>query len=97
MANWIKNAIKSPGSLHRTLGVPQGTKIPAKKLNAAANSSNPLTRRRAILAKTLGKMHHGKGGSLNTAPIANTAGSGGKGGPMNKAPINRLGHGGPRY
>jgi hypothetical protein len=57
MSNWIKSAIKHPGALHRELGVPQGEKIPAKKLNAAAHSSNPTERRRANLAKTLKKMH----------------------------------------
>lgn len=56
MANWIKKAIKRPGQLHKDLGVPQGEKIPASKLQAALNSSNPKVRRRAILAKTLGKM-----------------------------------------
>jgi hypothetical protein len=61
MANWIKGAIKHPGALHKQLGVPQGQKIPASKLASAAKSSNPLLRKRAILAKTLKKMH-GKGG-----------------------------------
>jgi len=56
MANWIKKAIKHPGALHRTLGVPEGEKIPASKLAAAKNSSNPTTRRRANLATTLKKM-----------------------------------------
>ena len=50
---WIAGAIKHPGALHKTLGVPMGKKIPAKKLAAAAKSSNPTTRRRAALAKTL--------------------------------------------
>lgn len=59
--NWIAGAIGKPGSLHKMLGVAPGSKIPAKKLNAAANSSNPLERRRASLAKTLSKFH-GKGG-----------------------------------
>lgn len=54
--NWIKGAIKSPGALHKSLGVPAGQKIPAKKLSAAAKSSNPTTRKRANLAKTLGKL-----------------------------------------
>lgn len=57
MANWIKGAIKHPGALHRELGVPEGEKIPSKKLNAAAHSSNPTLRKRASLAKTLGRMH----------------------------------------
>jgi hypothetical protein len=56
--HWIKGAIKHPGALHRELGVPEGQKIPAKKLAKAAHSSNPTLRRRAALAKTLKKMHH---------------------------------------
>ncbi len=35
-SKWIQGAISSPGQLHRDLGVPQGEKIPAKKLAAAA-------------------------------------------------------------
>ena len=61
MTNWIKGAIKHPGALHKMLHVPQGEKIPASKLASAAHSSNKLLKRRAILAKTLGKMHHSKG------------------------------------
>ena len=34
---WIAGAIKKPGALHRELGVPQGQKIPAKKLAKAAS------------------------------------------------------------
>src|SRR5581483_7934045 len=34
--NWIQGAIKHPGALHSELGVPQGQKIPPKKLAAAA-------------------------------------------------------------
>lgn len=55
MANWIKNAIKNPGALHRSLGVPMGQKIPASKIDAARHSKNGLLKRRAILAATLGK------------------------------------------
>lgn len=50
---WISGAIKGPGALHRALGVPEGEKIPAKKLNRAAHSDNPRLRRQAALAKTL--------------------------------------------
>lgn len=50
---WIKGAIKHPGALHKDLGVPQGQKIPAKKLAKASHSENPTVRRRAALAKTL--------------------------------------------
>ena len=55
--NWIKSAIKHPGALHEQLHVPQGEKIPAKKLERASHSSNPTLRRRANLAKTLKGMH----------------------------------------
>lgn len=54
---WIQGAIKHPGALHKQLGVPQGEKIPAKKLAAASHSDNPTLRKRANLAKTLKKMH----------------------------------------
>jgi hypothetical protein len=54
---WISGAIKHPGALHRQLGVPQGEKIPAKKLTAATHSDNPTLRKRAALAKTLKGMH----------------------------------------
>ena len=58
MANWIKGAIKHPGALHSSLGVPQGQKIPASKITKATHSSNPTLRRRAVLAKTLKGFHH---------------------------------------
>jgi hypothetical protein len=51
--HWIKGAIKHPGKLHRELGVPQGEKIPAKKMAKAEHSKNPTIRREANLAKTL--------------------------------------------
>jgi len=50
---WISKAIKHPGALHKSLGVPEGEKIPAKKLKKAEHSKNPLTRKRANLAATL--------------------------------------------
>jgi len=52
---WIKKAIKHPGKLHRELGVPEGEKIPAKKLAKAAKSKNPTVRKEVALAKTLKK------------------------------------------
>ena len=57
-SHWISGAIKHPGALHRELGVPQGQKIPAKKIAAAEHSSNPKEAARARLAVTLKKMHH---------------------------------------
>lgn len=54
---WIQKAVsKHPGKLHRELGVPQGQKIPAKKLAKAAHSKNPTIRKEVALAKTLKKM-----------------------------------------
>ena len=49
---FIQKAIKHPGALHKELGVPQGEKIPAKKLNSAAKKSGTLGRR-ARFAKLL--------------------------------------------
>lgn len=54
--NFIKGAIKHPGSLHRALGVPQDQTIPQSKIAAAANSDNPDLRRKAQFARTLGKL-----------------------------------------
>lgn len=51
--NWIAGATKNKGALHRSLHVPEGEKIPAKKLEKAAHSDNPTLARRANLAKTL--------------------------------------------
>jgi hypothetical protein len=50
---WIQGAIKHPGALHKELGIPKGEKIPEKKLDKAAKSSNPTLAKRANLAKTL--------------------------------------------
>lgn len=58
MAKWIQDAIKHPGALHKELGVPEGKKIPAKKLEKAAGAGGKLGRR-ARLAETLEGMHHG--------------------------------------
>lgn len=55
---WIQKAIKHPGSLRKALKVPEGKKIPAKKLEKAAHSKNPTLRKKAVLAKTLKKLHN---------------------------------------
>lgn len=52
---WIQKAIKKPGALHKQMGVPEGKKIPAKKLAAAAKKPGKEGQR-ARLAQTLGKM-----------------------------------------
>jgi hypothetical protein len=49
---WIQSAIKHPGALHKELGVPEGKKIPAKKLAAAAKKPG-VEGKRARLAETL--------------------------------------------
>lgn len=54
---WIQGAIKKPGALRKTLGAKKGEKIPEKKLEKAEHSKNPKTKKRAVLAETLKKMH----------------------------------------
>lgn len=49
---WIQEAIKKPGALRQQLGVPEGKKIPSKKLNAAAKKKGKLGQR-ARMAQTL--------------------------------------------
>lgn len=46
------------GKLHRALGIPEGQKIPAKRLLAAMHSNKPGVRRMARSAKGLKAMHH---------------------------------------
>lgn len=58
---WIQGAIKHPGALHEQMGVPQGEKIPAGRLAAAAKKKGTLGRR-ARLAQTLKRMKS-RGGS----------------------------------
>jgi len=53
---WIQHAIKRAGALHKQLGVPEGEKIPAKKLAKAAKKPGKLGQR-ARLAETLRGMH----------------------------------------
>ena len=68
MANFIQGAIKHPGALHKQLGVPQGQKIPAGKLRAAASKGGKLGER-ARFAETL------KGISANHKSAAKRAAS----------------------
>lgn len=55
---FIQKAIKHPGALRKSLHVKKGEKIPESKLKKAEHSKNPTTRKRAVLAETLKKMHH---------------------------------------
>ena len=50
---FIQKAIKHPGRLHKVLHVPEGEKIPEKKMNKALHSKNLSLRRAANLAETL--------------------------------------------
>lgn len=62
MANWIAGAVKKPGALHAEMGIPQGKKIPAKRLAAAAKKPG-LLGKRARLAETFKTFRHtGRGG-----------------------------------
>jgi hypothetical protein len=56
MPNWIAGATKNKGGLHRALHIPEGEKIPAKKVAKAAHASGKLGKE-ARLAQTLGKLH----------------------------------------
>lgn len=46
------------GGLHRALHVPEGEKIPAKKLAAARNSKNEHIRKMAEFAHTMSTWKH---------------------------------------
>jgi len=56
--NWIKDAVKKPGQLHKDLGVPQGQKIPQSKIDSAAKQKGKVGQR-ARFAQTLKKMRRG--------------------------------------
>jgi len=49
---WIQKAIKKTGALRAALHVPEGKKIPAKKL-AVKEADSPTMKKRKTLAKTL--------------------------------------------
>jgi hypothetical protein len=44
------------GGLHRSLGVPEGEKIPPAKMEAASHSPSPKIRKQVALAHALRKM-----------------------------------------
>ena len=52
---WIQGMHMTKGALHKELGVPEGKKIPAKKLAKAAHAGGVLGKR-ARLAETFKKM-----------------------------------------
>lgn len=53
---FIQKMHMKKGALHKALGVPEGKKIPEKKLKKAEHSKNPSTRKKAVLAETLKKL-----------------------------------------
>ncbi len=53
---FIQSAIKHPGGLHRALGVPEGEKIPASRVAAAAKKGGHLGRM-ARFAQTLSHLN----------------------------------------
>lgn len=55
--NWIEEATKNKGGLHRSLNVPLNKDIPQKKLDKALKSNNTKIRKQAELAKTLEKFN----------------------------------------
>lgn len=61
---WISGAIRHKGALHRQLHVPQGEKIPEKKIMKAEHSDNPTLAKRAHLAETLSKLRRRHGGDV---------------------------------
>ena len=50
---WIQAMHMKKGALHKEMGIPEGKKIPEKKLEKAEKSKSPLLAKRAKLAKTL--------------------------------------------
>lgn len=77
---WISEAIGKPGALHKSLGVPAGEKIPAKKLEKATHSDNPKLAKRANLAKTLRGMNRPNkfgGGALSNLNMGPAKAAGG--------------------
>lgn len=56
VSKWIQKAHIKKGALHAQMGIPQGQKIPAEKLQAAAAKGGTLGKR-ARLAMTFKKFH----------------------------------------
>jgi len=56
--NWIAGATKNKGGLHRSLGIPEGEKIPEAKIRAAASKGGKVGKQ-ARLAETLKGMKKG--------------------------------------
>jgi hypothetical protein len=57
---WIQGADIKKGGLHKSLGIPQGQKIPKSTLEAAAQRPGKVGKQ-ARLAETFAKVRPGKG------------------------------------
>jgi len=66
---WIKGAIGKKGQLHKDLGIPEGEKIPASVLDAAAKKPGKVGQR-ARLAKTMRGFKHADGGKVGIGRAA---------------------------
>lgn len=89
--NWIKDAIKKPGALRKSLGVKEGENIPAKKLEAAAEKPGKMGQR-ARLAQTLKRMGRKAGGGVNLTVVVSEKGKGPMpGGPVDMPPVPPMG------
>jgi hypothetical protein len=57
-SHWMEKAFENAhGQLRKTTGAKPGEPIPAKKLAKAEHSSNPTTKKRAVLAETARKVN----------------------------------------
>lgn len=70
--NWIADATKNKGGLHKSLGIAQGKKIPAKTLAKAATKSGKVGKQ-ARLAQTLKGLHKADGGKVKEGSKADMA------------------------
>ncbi len=75
--NWIKDAIKKPGALSKSLHVAEDKNIPMSKIKKAENSDNPKLAKRAQLAETLKGMHKADGGHVKGCMCKACGGSAG--------------------
>jgi hypothetical protein len=56
--NWVADAVKNKGGLHRSLGIAAGKKIPKAKIAKAAKKGGRVGKQ-ARLAETLAGFKHG--------------------------------------
>ena len=65
MANWIAKATRNKGGLHRSLGVPEGKKIPSGMISKAAGRGGKVGKQ-ARLAMTLKRIASGRAKKKST-------------------------------